>query len=100
MGALGEPFSCAYYALVRAGNVNASDTLTVLGAGPVGLAVTAASAAMGAVTVVVEPDEGRRAVALSMGAKHAVHPDDADGTLLELTGGRGADVVVEVSGRP
>jgi L-iditol 2-dehydrogenase len=100
MGALVEPFSVAYYALLRAGNVNASDTLAVLGAGPVGLAVTAAAAAMGAVTVVVEPDEGRRAVALSMGAKHAVHPDDADEILLELTGGRGADVVVEVSGRP
>src|SRR5215831_858453 len=27
MGALVEPFSCAYYALVHAGNVNASDTL-------------------------------------------------------------------------
>src|SRR6266567_8379357 len=35
MGALVEPFSVAYYALVRAGNVNASDTLVVLGAGPV-----------------------------------------------------------------
>src|ERR1044071_3417834 len=100
MGALVEPFSCAYYALVRAGNVNASDTLVVLGAGPVGLAVTAAAAAMGAVTVVVEPDPRRRAVALRLGAKHAVHPDDIDAVLHELTHGRGADVVVEVSGRP
>jgi L-iditol 2-dehydrogenase len=100
MGALVEPFSCAYYALVRAGNVNASDTLVVLGAGPVGLAVTAAAAAMGAVTVVVEPDARRRAVALRLGAKHAVHPDDIDALLHELTHGRGADVVVEVSGRP
>ena len=46
MGALVEPFSVAYYALTRVGNVNASDTLVVLGAGPVGLAVTAAAAAM------------------------------------------------------
>src|ERR1044071_221540 len=100
MGALVEPFSCAYYALVRAGNVNASDTLVVLGAGPVGLAVTAAAAAMGAVTVVVEPDARRRAVGLRLGAKHAVHPDDIDDLLGDVTGGRGADVVVEVSGRP
>ncbi|TMQ06220.1 MAG: zinc-binding dehydrogenase [Deltaproteobacteria bacterium] len=100
MGALVEPFSCAYYALVRAGNVNASDTLVVLGAGPVGLAVTAAAAAMGAVTVVVEPDARRRAVGLRLGARHAVHPDDIDAVLDGLTGGRGADVVVEVSGRP
>jgi L-iditol 2-dehydrogenase len=100
MGALVEPFSCAYYALVRAGNVNASDTLVVLGAGPVGLAVTAAAAAMGAVTVVVEPDERRRRTALQLGAKHAVPPDDIDALLARITGGRGADVVVEVSGRP
>jgi len=100
MGALVEPFSCAYYALVRAGNVNASDTLVVLGAGPVGLAVTAAAAAMGAVTIVVEPDERRRGIALRLGARHAVHPDDIDALLADITRGRGADVVVEVSGRP
>jgi len=100
MGALVEPFSCAYYALVRAGNVNASDTLVVLGAGPIGLAVTAAAAAMGAVTIVVEPDPRRRAIALRLGARHAVTPDAIDDLLAEVTHGRGADVVVEVSGRP
>jgi len=100
MGALVEPFSVAYYALLRAGNVDASDTLVVLGAGPVGLAVTAAAAAMGAVTVVVEPDEHRRGLAQQLGAKHAVHPDGVDALLADITGGRGADVVVEVSGRP
>ena len=44
MGALVEPFSVAYYALVRAGGVDASDTVAVLGAGPIGLAVAAAAA--------------------------------------------------------
>lgn len=100
MGALVEPFSCAYYALVRAGNVNASDTVVVLGAGPIGLAVTAAAAAMGARTVAVEPDPHRRRTALQLGATHAVHPDEIDALLGDLTHGRGADVVVEVSGRP
>lgn len=100
MGALVEPFSCAYYALVRACNVNASDTVVVLGAGPVGLAVIAAAAAMGAAAVAVEPDERRRGVALRLGARHAVHPDDVDALLADITRGRGADVVVEVSGRP
>ncbi len=100
MGALVEPFSVAYYALARVGNVNASDTLVVLGAGPVGLAVTAAAAAMGAVTVVVEPDEARRGISHQLGAKYAVHPDEIDELLEDITQGRGADVVVEVSGRP
>src|SRR6476619_6335449 len=66
MGALVEPFSVAYYALVRAGGVDASDTVVVLGAGPVGLAVVAAAHAMGALTVAVEPSEERRSAAKSL----------------------------------
>jgi L-iditol 2-dehydrogenase len=100
MGALVEPFSVAYYAIVRAGGLDASDTAVVLGAGPVGLAVTAAAAAMGAAVVVVEPSTDRRAAALGLGARHAVDPGEADALLEELTGGRGADVVLEASGRP
>lgn len=99
-GALVEPFSVAFYALMRVGNVNASDILVVLGAGPIGLAVTAAAAALGAVTIVVEPAEERRQAAMSLGASHAVHPDAIVALLQERTGGRGADVVVEASGRP
>ena len=100
MGALVEPFSVAYYAIVRAGGVDASDTVVVLGAGPVGLAVTAAAAAMGAVVVVVEPSADRRTAALGLGARHAADPEEADGLLDELTRGRGADIVLEASGRP
>ncbi|MFQ1002489.1 zinc-dependent alcohol dehydrogenase [Modestobacter sp. SSW1-42] len=100
MGALVEPFSVAYYALVRAGGVDASDTVAVLGAGPIGLAVTAAASAMGARTVVVEPSPERRAVAERLGAAHTVEPAGAEALLRELTGGRGADLVAEASGRP
>jgi L-iditol 2-dehydrogenase len=100
MGALVEPFSVAYYALVRAGSVDASNTVAVLGAGPIGLAVAAASGAMGARTVVVEPSAERRAAAEKLGAAHAVEPERAEEFLRDLTEGRGADVVVEASGRP
>jgi L-iditol 2-dehydrogenase len=100
MGALVEPFSVAYYALVRAGGVDASDVVVVLGAGPVGLAVVAAARAMGAVVVVVEPSADRRTSAEALGAHHTVHPDDVDDLLKNLTADRGADVVVEASGRP
>jgi L-iditol 2-dehydrogenase len=100
MGALVEPFSVGYYAIKRAGGVDASDTVVVLGAGPVGLAVTAATSTMGAVTVVVEPSPERRDAAIALGAAHAVHPDDLDELLARITDGRGADLVVEASGRP
>lgn len=100
MGALVEPFSVAYYALVRAGGVDASDTVVVLGAGPVGLAVVAAAHAMGALTVAVEPSEERRSAAKSLGADHVVAPEDLEALLAEVTDGRGADLVAEVTGRP
>jgi L-iditol 2-dehydrogenase len=100
MGALVEPFSVAYYAIVRAGGVDASDVVAVLGAGPVGLAVVAAVHAMGSRVLVVEPSPERREVATTLGADHAVAPEDAARVLAEVTGGRGADLVVEASGRP
>lgn len=100
MGALVEPFSVAYYAIVRAGGVDASHLVVVLGAGPVGLAVVAAAGAMGARVVVVEPSPERRAAALSQGAEHAVPPEEVEAVLDGLTAGRGADLVVEATGRP
>ena len=99
-GALVEPFSCGYYGLMRAGNVNASDVLVVLGAGPIGLGVVAGGAALGATTIVVEPSEGRRQAALKLGAAHAVTPEEVDELLGKVSNGRGADVVVEATGRP
>lgn len=98
--ALVEPFSVAYYALMRVGNVNASDTLVVLGAGPIGLCVTAASAKLGAKTIVVEPSEHRREKALSLGAHFAVSPEELEAVLARESGGRGASVVIEATGRP
>jgi len=85
---------------MRVGNINASDTLVVLGAGPVGLVTTAAAHHMGAVVVTVDPSAARREAALGMGADHAVDPDEAEALLASLTDGRGPSVVMEASGRP
>ena len=72
MGALVEPFSVAYYALVRAGGVDASDTVVVLGAGPIGLAVVAACRRDGRAEVVVEPARRSPRGGETLGAHHAV----------------------------
>lgn len=101
-GALVEPFSCGYYATVRADNLDGSDTVVVLGAGPIGLGVVAAASAKGARVIVAEPSAGRVEIARRLGADDAVDPT-ADGFLDqvgELTGGRGASVVFEASGKP
>jgi L-iditol 2-dehydrogenase len=99
-GALVEPFSVAYYALMRVGNVNASDVLVVLGAGPIGLAVTAGAKALGAVTIVVEPVAHRQEAAKKLGADYVVDPDGLDALLEKVSGGKGANVVIEATGNP
>lgn len=101
-GALVEPFSCGYYATVRADNLDASDTAVVLGAGPIGLGVVAAAAARGVRVVVAEPDPTRAALAQSLGAELTLDPTapDVGEQLDEMTGGRRADVVFEASGKP
>jgi L-iditol 2-dehydrogenase len=101
-GALVEPFSCGYYATVRADNLDGSDTVLVYGAGPIGLGTVAASAAKGARVIVAEPSADRVEIARRLGAEAAVDPT-ADGFLdqvMELTGGAGASVVFEASGKP
>jgi len=101
-GALVEPFSCGYYATVRADNLDASDTAVVLGAGPIGLGVVAAAAGKGARVIVAEPIAGRADLARQLGADAVVDP--TSGTFHEevaaLTQGAGASVVFEASGKP
>jgi L-iditol 2-dehydrogenase len=101
-GALVEPFSCGYYATIRADDLDASDTVLVLGAGPIGLGIVAAAAGKGARVLVAEPSEARAQVALALGAEATLDPT-APGFLDEVaarTGGAGASVVFEASGRP
>ncbi|TMC03616.1 MAG: zinc-binding dehydrogenase [Chloroflexi bacterium] len=101
-GALVEPFSVAYHATRAAGGVDASDTAVVLGAGPIGLCCVAATVALGARTIVVDPIAHRRDVAATLGAEAAVDPGAGDVVELvrQLTGGGGADIVLEASGSP
>ena len=100
-GALVEPFSCGYYATVRADNVDASDTAVVLGAGPIGLGVVAAASRKGARVIVAEPSPARADLARALGADEVVDPT-SDSFLDEvdvLTHGSRASVVFEASGK-
>lgn len=101
-GALVEPFSCGYYATVRADNLDGSDTVIVLGAGPIGLGVVAAASAKGARVIVAEPSKDRVQIAERLGADGSADPSSPDflDQVAELTGGKGASVVFEASGKP
>ena len=98
-GALIEPFTCGYYAVMRSGGTNASETVVVSGGGTIGLVSAAAAIGMGARVIVVDPIALRRETALKLGADAVVDPSDGDPceAVAELTDG-GADLVVEAAG--
>lgn len=95
-----EPSAVALHG-VRRSRITPGDTVLVLGAGPIGLLAAQFARAAGAGEVlVVEPSEGRRRLALELGASAAVAPDEAADAVQERTRGLGADVVLECSGVP
>ena len=98
---LADILPTGYEVGVRNGGVSPGDTVVVVGAGPIGLSVILGSRLFSpAQIVVVEPAEARRAKALEFGADLAVSPDAAADTVMGLTQGLGADVVVEAVGLP
>ena len=101
-GALVEPFSCGYYAAQKADNLDASDTVIVFGAGPIGLGVVAAANAKGARVIIAEPSQARIEVAKKLGAESSFDPSASDAVqqAMKLTDGKGATVVFEASGKP
>ncbi len=75
------------------------ETALVLGQGVVGLLVARLLTLSGARVLAVDPLEKRRELALAGGAHEAFEPGEDLATRVgEATAGRGADVVVEVSG--
>ena len=99
-GALVEPFTCGYYAIEANGRTNGSETVIVSGGGNIGLCAAAAARGMGARVILVDPLPLRRAAAEKIGVDVTVDPSagDAVAKVLELTGGKGADLVIEASG--
>jgi L-iditol 2-dehydrogenase len=91
-GAFVEPFSVAYNATVAAGGIDASDSVAVIGGGPIGLLCTLAAATMGGTVTLIEPQAHRRALGLDIGAREALEPGDVEG--------RRFDVVIEAAGVP
>src|SRR5581483_11838179 len=87
-GALVEPFSVAY-AAVRAGAIDPSDRVVVLGGGPIGLLSARAAVGRNASVTLVEPRPDRRAKGSELGVSATIDPAAADPAeqARELTGG-------------
>lgn len=101
--ATGAAISCgtgtAFAGLVRM-DVNARDTLAVIGQGPVGQSAVQLGKAMGARVIAVDVAADRVARAASFGADAAVDAskEDAIEAIRAFTGGRGVTKAIETSG--
>ena len=95
------PLCCAGTTAVHAlaeADVEPGDVVAVVGAGGVGLAVVQDARRRGARVIAVSRNPERRAAAITAGAVSAVAPEDLVTTVAEVSGGHGADVVVELAG--
>ncbi|WP_158071585.1 zinc-binding dehydrogenase [Pseudonocardia sp. Ae717_Ps2] len=97
--ALAEPVAVAAHAVERSGTV-AGDTVVVLGAGVIGLAIALCLQRRHPQSVIlVEPSVERRARVDRLGLGMAVAPEDRDAALAGAAPS-GADVVFEATGIP
>ncbi|MFJ2059148.1 S-(hydroxymethyl)mycothiol dehydrogenase [Streptomyces sp. NPDC087908] len=102
-GLLGCGVMAGIGAAINTGNVGRGDTVAVIGCGGVGDAAIVGSRLAGAAKIIaVDIDDRKLETALTMGATHTVNSRSAEPVeaIRELTGGFGADVVIEAVGRP
>ncbi|HLL36631.1 MAG TPA: S-(hydroxymethyl)mycothiol dehydrogenase [Streptomyces sp.] len=101
-GLLGCGVMAGIGAAINTGGVSRGDTVAVIGCGGVGDAAVAGSRLAGAARIIaVDIDDRKLATARTMGATHTVNSRETDpvAAIRELTGGFGADVVIEAVGR-
>ena len=85
------------------GQVKPGDTVAIVGAGPIGLAVLlTAQFYSPAAVMMIDLDDNRLRVAKDFGATTLINSADGKAVerVLELTGGEGVDVAVEAVGMP
>ena len=102
-GLLGCGVMAGLGAAINTGAVGRGDTVAVIGCGGVGNAAVAGAALAGASRVIaVDLDDRKLQWARGLGATHTVNSSERDAVeaIRELTGGFGADVVIDAVGRP
>lgn len=91
----------AWRALVGDGQLKAGDTVLTLGTGGVSIIALQIAKAMGAQVIITSSSDDKLQRARELGADHGINyrqrPDWA-AAVLELTGGRGVDHVIELGG--
>lgn len=91
----------AWRALVVDAGIKAGDTVLVLGTGGVSIYALQLARAMGASVIATSSSDAKLARVSALGAAHTINyksTPEWGRRVLELTGGRGVDIVVEVGG--
>ncbi|WP_227983424.1 S-(hydroxymethyl)mycothiol dehydrogenase [Nocardia spumae] len=101
-GLLGCGVMAGLGAAINTGGVSYGDSVAVIGCGGVGDAAIAGARLAGATTIIaVDRDPRKLEWATELGATHTLEAgDDIVERVQELTGGFGADVVIDAVGRP
>jgi S-(hydroxymethyl)mycothiol dehydrogenase len=105
-GLLGCGVMAGLGAALNTGNVGRGDSVAVIGCGGVGTASVVGARLAGAARIIaIDIDDRKLAVARELGATHTINSKnlDQDGVVAAvqaLTGGFGADVVIDAVGRP
>jgi S-(hydroxymethyl)mycothiol dehydrogenase len=103
VGLLGCGVMAGIGAAINTGGVSRGKSVAVIGCGGVGVAAVAGSALAGASTIIaVDIDAKKLEAATRLGATHTVDSSTTDpvAAIQALTGGFGADVVIDAVGRP
>ncbi|MBO1902978.1 S-(hydroxymethyl)mycothiol dehydrogenase [Leucobacter weissii] len=103
VGLLGCGVMAGIGAAINTGGVQRGESVAVIGCGGVGTAAIAGAQLAGATTIIaVDIDGAKLEQAKRFGATHAVNSRETDAVeaIRELTGGFGADVVIDAVGRP
>jgi S-(hydroxymethyl)mycothiol dehydrogenase len=103
VGLLGCGVMAGLGAAVNTGNVGRGDSVAVIGCGGVGDAAIVGARLVGASTIfAIDRDEKKLRWAADLGATHTINAAQVDTVeaVRELTGGFGADVVIDAVGRP
>ncbi len=100
MGAFTEPLACALRGVKRS-RLKPGSTISIIGAGPIGLLTIQVAMAYGAENIIVfERLPKRIRLAKELGAREVINPDEVnpEKAIVELTEGRRADTVFECAG--
>jgi S-(hydroxymethyl)mycothiol dehydrogenase len=103
VGLLGCGVMAGIGAAINTGGVGRGDSIAVIGCGGVGDGAILGARLAGAATIIaIDTDDRKLGWAKQFGATHTINARGTDvvAAVQELTGGNGADVVVEAVGRP